>query len=49
MPVSAGPVLLIRHCGDGGLALAGEAGGVAEAVGSAGAGMHPMGTPSGKD
>ena len=31
--VSAGPVLLTRYRGDGGLALAGEAGAAAEAVG----------------
>ncbi len=47
-PVLAGPVLPTRYQGDGGLAMVGEAGGAAEVVDSAGAGIRPTTTPGGK-
>ncbi len=51
MPASASPVLPTRYPGDGGLALAGEAGAgdAAEAVAPAGAGTCPATTRGGKD
>ena len=48
MLVLAGPALPTRYRGDGGLALAGGAGGAAEAEGSAGASSEAIGTPGSK-
>ena len=48
VPVLAGLVLPTRYRGDVGLALVGEDGDAAEAVGSAGAGVYPTTTPGGK-